>query len=350
MAEKILHYEVLQQETGEDIIVSKAWDSSIGRTVIIKEPLPQLLSDFAFVENFIEEGRRLAKIQSPHVGTLYEIIAPKENGSRCYLIFEHVERNLEDLLNSGPIDSKNGRAILIGALTGLRAIHNAGLCHANMRPSSVVISSDGQAKLADLRTVWARTRRGTLELGAGRYSPHESWSHDGRVGAWSDIYALGCVMYELFVGRDGYRDALNIPKDKPVTGTEVNGVFYRAWHRDRSRFATTLHEINPKIDPVISEVIAKMMAKHIDDRFQEADEILKTLESSAPAAKGSQSEKGAEDAEVDNGSKPDEKNDGKIPITDLLKVESNPRWSEQMILAGVVVLGVLIMGLIIVYA
>jgi serine/threonine-protein kinase len=344
MPDKIAQYEIQGQQVGEEVITYKAWDPTIGRMVTIKEPLLPLLQDRAFVDSFLEEGKRLATIQDDHVVTLYQILAPGEVDDKCYLVVEHLSESLDDRLARGPVDAATGRTILRDALSGLRAIHQAGLIHANIRPSSILLTPDGRAKIADLRTAWGGRRRGTLTLSAIKYLPPELLEKDGRVGAWSDLYSLGCVAYEMFVGSARFREALAAHDGADEHEGAVAG--YRAWHCDLSARATPLSELDRQMERAVSDVVARLMEKAIADRYQEAGQALRDLGDTKSVGKTVVVPQEERD--------PIKENRTRVVTptgqgTGLREVSSDQSWwSEPLILVGAGVLGLVLLVLILV--
>lgn len=349
MAETIAHYEIHEQQVGDEVITFKAWDPTIGRHVTIKEPLPHLLSDPAFIESFLEEGRRLANIQDDHVVTLYQTLSPGEVDDKCYLVLEYISQNVDDLLARGPVDVTRSRTILRDALAGLRAIHKAGLIHANVRPTSILVTPEGRAKMTDLRMAWTGKRKGTLSLSAMKYLPPELWQKDGRIGPWSDLYSLGCVAYELFVGGTRLKEEFCTPGDNYHDEQELSSSSYRSWHSDLSLSATPLQRVDKRIDPAVSAVVARLMEKATANRYQDADQALHDLGGDGGMSKTVVVGKGRSD-EHTNGK------EGGTRVVDvtsghgtLIKgaIQENPWWQDPLILAGAVLVGLVLMVLII---
>ena len=352
MSDSILQYEILEQESKEDVIATKAWDPAIRRHVTIKEPAPHLLQDKSFVENFVEEARRLAKIQDNNVGTVYEIVPPEQADGKCYLVLEYVEKSLDDIISAGPIDAASGRLILQGALEGLHAIHKAGIYHSNIRPSSILVNPEMQVKISDFRTSWIRTYRGTVELDAGKYTPHEVWTGAEKLGPWTDLYSLGCVIYELFVGTINYNECMNPAGPNEIARSVGFGPRFREWHCNTSLRAKPLSTLNTSVDLVLASVVDRMMYKDIRDRFHCAEEALHALEKrGAKEKKGSTKEQKAETSEAETSQKPKSlgsSSDDNPILTALQK--KYPESGEIIKIAEVVLLGTILMGLIIYFA
>lgn len=279
MAERIKHYEILEQQVGEEAIVYKAWDPVFERHVAIKEPLPHLLKDRSFLESFLEEGTRLANINDENIVKFYTLIAQGEIDDKCYLVMEYVGQSLEDLLKFGPLDISASQNILRDVLGGLRAIHKAGLIHANIRPSNILVTPQKRAKITGLRVAWVRDQQSTVPISSAKYLPHEVLAGDGKIGPWSDLYSLGCVAYEMFLGSALFEAQFSTPVEKDLDEREIMDPRYREWHCDLSLKGKPLAKVDDRIREPLSAVVARLMEKAIDQRYRSAEEALRDLSS-----------------------------------------------------------------------
>lgn len=279
MAEKIKQYELLEQRVGEETIIYKAWDPTFERHVAIKEPLPHLLKDRAFMESFVEEGKRLANINDDHIAKFYNLIPQGEVDDKCYLVMEYVGQSLEDLLQFGPLDVPAGQTILRDVLGGLKAIHRTGLVHANIRPGNILITPEHRAKMTDLRIAWVKDQQSTVPIRSAKYLPHEILAGDGKIGPWSDLYSLGCIAYEMFLGTALFEAQFSTPVEKRLDDREVMDPRYREWHCDISLRAKPLIRVDNRIPEGLSGLVSRLMEKDIAKRYQDADQALRDLRS-----------------------------------------------------------------------
>jgi serine/threonine protein kinase len=198
-----------------------AEDVTLNRKVAIKELLP---NDFATridgttvvaktrseKENlawararFVDEGRALAACEHPNVVDVYEMI--EANGT-AYMVTKYeegrsLERWLRDLGRT-PTESEL-RGILMPLLSGLDRVHRTGFLHRDIKPENIYITTDGRPVLLDFgsarQAITSRSMVMTSIISAG-YAPFEQYHEYGNQGAWSDIYALGAVMYRAITG------------------------------------------------------------------------------------------------------------------------------------------------------
>lgn len=277
MADRVKHYEILEQQVQEDSILYKAWDTELERHVVIKEPLSHLLRDPSFLARLTEEANRLAQIDDENVVRLYSFIPQGEVNDKCYLVLEYVGESLETLMKRGPLNFDVTLNILKDALRGLRAIHTAGLIHANVRPTSIWLTSDGRAKMAEMHMAGGADREGTIPIGSAKYLPHEILAGDGSIGPWSDLYSLGCVGYEMLLGRERFEELIAPRAEKHLDEREVMDPRYREWHCDLSLKARPLAKLDGRIPQYMSEIVALMMEKETDQRYQTAEQVLRDL-------------------------------------------------------------------------
>ena len=196
--------------------VYRARDTALGREVAIKV-LPAEFTDAERLSRFEREARVLATLNHPHVAAIYGI---EEFGGSRALILELVEGNtLADEIRRGPVAI--GRALRLGRqiASALDAAHKKGIIHRDLKPANVTVNVEGDVKVLDFgiakivdqhapdqslsQTVTnARTRQGVV-LGTAAYmSPEQARGHS--VDARADIWALGCVLYEMLASRRAF--------------------------------------------------------------------------------------------------------------------------------------------------
>lgn len=353
MAERIKHYEIIEQQVGEETIVYKAWDPTFERHVAIKEPLPHLLKDRSFLDSFVEEGKRLANINDENVAKFYTLIAPGEVNDKCYLVMEYVGQSLEDLLKFGPLDVPTGRNILRDVLGGLKAIHKGSLVHANIQPGNILITPEKRAKISDLRIAWVRDQQSTVPISSAKYLPHEVLAGDGKLGPWSDLYSLGCVAYEMFLGTALFEAQFSTPIEKDLDAREIMDPRYREWHCDLNAKAKSLIKVDNRIPESLSAIVARLMEKDIAQRYQDADQALRDLGSGRvpeqkPALEPERKSSRPTEVYPKEGpttvAKPRE--DTTKPIVSKEQSEST-FWQDFLIVFGVALLGLVIVAMMI---
>ncbi|WUH95272.1 serine/threonine protein kinase [Streptomyces sp. NBC_00433] len=184
--------------------VYRAHDELLHRSLAVKI-LPFAASDEVARERFRVEARAAARVEDPHAVTIYDY---EVDGDAAYLIMELVDGpDLgEELAAHGPMDP--ARVLGIGAQVagGLAAAHLHGVVHRDIKPSNLLLAEDGTVKIADFgiarlldESAVPLTLTGQV-LGTSLYLAPER-ARGQAAGPASDVYALGCVLYELLTGR-----------------------------------------------------------------------------------------------------------------------------------------------------
>jgi beta-lactam-binding protein with PASTA domain/predicted Ser/Thr protein kinase len=244
--------------------VFKGTDRVLGRTVAVKVLSPQFSGDDNFVSRFRREAQSAAGLNHPNIVSVYD--TGNQNDVH-YIVMEYIEgRTLRDVIRQeGPIHPH--RAIEVGEALAraLAAAHQAGLVHRDVKPGNIMFTRDGEVKVTDFGI--ARTSSGdTLTqtaavLGTASYlSPEQAQGTS--VDARSDIYSVGCVLYEMLTGRP------------PFTGDSPVSIAYKHVKEDPVPPA----RMNPDIPASLEAVVMKCMAKNPDNRYQTAQELREDLE------------------------------------------------------------------------
>src|SRR3954471_3464117 len=227
--------------------VYAATDLRLHRTVAVKVMAEHLAHDPAFVDRFTREARATAMLS--HVN----VVSVSDQGSDQGLVFLVMElvrgRTLRDLLQArGRLTVGEAFAVLEPVLAGLTAAHRAGIAHRDVKPENVLISTDGQVKVADFGLARAvagtgqTSHTGGVLIGTVAYLSPEQLER-GRSDARSDVYAAGIMFYELLTGHPPYAgdSALavayqHVHHDVPAPSSEAPGI---PWQVDELVTRTT---------------------------------------------------------------------------------------------------------------
>jgi eukaryotic-like serine/threonine-protein kinase len=199
--------------------VYRARDTRLGRDVAIKV-LPRLFSaDPERLTRFDREARLLASLNHPHVAAIYGF---EETGGIHALVLELVEGpTLAERLQRGPVPTAEAMRIARQIADALEAAHARGVVHRDLKPQNIKVKPDGTVKVldfglaketlattddADRSPASAAAFKGTRDgiiLGTTRYmSPEQSRGH--AVDKRTDIWAFGCIVFEMLTGRAAF--------------------------------------------------------------------------------------------------------------------------------------------------
>lgn len=184
-----------------------ARDIRLDRIVAIKVMHAGLASDEDFVARFIGEAKAAAALSHPNVVAVYD---QRTDGEHVFLVMEYVAgQTLRDALTSlGRLGPRAALEIMQPVLAALGAAHRAGLVHRDVKPENVLITEDGQVKVADFglaraETASKMTKTGMIIGTVGYLAPEQVLA--GSADVRSDVYAAGVMLFELITGHLPHR-------------------------------------------------------------------------------------------------------------------------------------------------
>ena len=246
--------------------VFEATDLTLHRNVAVKLLSPSLVQDEPARARFLREARALAQVNSPHVVAVYDA---GEDDERPYLVMELVEgTTLErELERAGRLEPPRAVAIAKDIASGLASAHEQGIVHRDVKPSNVFLTPSDAAKVGDFGIARLERPDATLTLtgqtfGSPPYVAPEQ-ATGGKVDARADLYSLGCVLFQMLVGR------------RPFSGDDAVSLVYQHVHTTPPR----VDSLQPEVPVALGDLVAGLMAKDPDDRPDSAEEVQRALES-----------------------------------------------------------------------
>jgi tetratricopeptide (TPR) repeat protein len=206
-------------------IVYRALDAEIGRTVAIKLARPECVSDPALRRRFEEEAKITARLQHPGIPPVYRVGSPSDG--QPFLAMKLVDgETLQTLLaNRVVLGDELTRFIQVfeQVCQTVAFAHNQGVIHRDLKPANVMVGAFGEVQVMDwglakvnspnIETPFGYPLKlgGVTEIGevfgTPAYMPPEQANGDhARVGPWSDVFALGAMLYEILTGKPPYID------------------------------------------------------------------------------------------------------------------------------------------------
>lgn len=245
---------------------------SLDRRVAIKILPAQFMRDPAFVERFKREAKAAARLNHPSIVTIHEI---GEDQGFHFFSMELVDgQSLQQRLESqGPLAVSEAVSLMLQAIRGLSHAWDQQIVHRDIKPDNLMLTKAGILKITDLGLARVREEMGTMtQTGAGMGTPYYMSPEQGcnakDADLRSDVYSLGATFYHLLTGRVPFEGSSPIEVAIKVATAAFPPV----------------REVRPDTPPAVATVIEKMLARKPDDRFQNAAELLKAIESlSQPA-------------------------------------------------------------------
>ncbi len=240
--------------------VYRATDLSLDRVVAVKVAMDPLLErDPVYAARFKREARAAAALSHAGAVTVFDAGA---DGPTRYIVMEYVEgRDLSQILrDEGPLEPARAANIAEQVADTLAAAHGAGIVHRDIKPGNIMVSAGDRVKVLDFgiaHTADAVTLTQTASvLGTAPYmAPEQAMGHPA--DARSDIYALGCVLYEMLTGKP------------PFMGEVAAAVL----HQHVRVAPKPPRELNPSIPPALDALVLQMLAKDPADRPQTPGEV-----------------------------------------------------------------------------
>jgi serine/threonine protein kinase len=245
--------------------VHLARDVRLHRDVAVKVLRADLARDPSFYLRFRREAQNAAALNHPAIVAVYDTgEAETTAGPLPYIVMEYVDGiTLRDIVhNDGPIEPRRAIEIIADACQALNFSHQHGTIHRDVKPANIMISKAGAVKVMDFGIAKAIADAGNpvtqtaAVIGTAQYlSPEQARGET--VDARSDVYSLGCVLYEVLTG------------EPPFVGDSPVAVAYQHVRED----PVPPSERNPALSPELDAVVIKALAKNPDNRYQTAADM-----------------------------------------------------------------------------
>jgi eukaryotic-like serine/threonine-protein kinase len=243
--------------------VQRAHDEQLDREVAVKILHARYADDPSFLLRFRREAQSAASLNHPNIVSVYDA---GETDGRPFIVMELVRgRSLRQLTRTERTTAGRATEIVGDAALALNYAHEHGLIHRDIKPGNILISHDGEVKVTDFgiaRAVNAETITETAAVfGTAAYVSPEQAQGD-TVDRRTDVYSLGCVLYELLAGQQPFH------ADSPVALA----------YQHVSAMPPAPSELSDESTPELDAITLKAMAKNPDDRYQTAREFNADLE------------------------------------------------------------------------
>jgi len=263
MLKSFLHYQITEKlGEGGMGMVFQARDTKLRRTVALKFLSHRIAENTIEHNRFQQEAQSAAALNHPNIAQIYAF--EEMDGELC-IVMEYVQgQELKECIEQGNLTVDQKCAIAKQIAQALKAAHDKGIIHRDIKSRNIMINEEGNVKVMDFGLARMQgeahiTKTGTT-LGTTSYMAPEQLIGE-EMDARSDIWAFGVVLYELFTG------------ELPFQGAYEPAVLYAITEED----PLPVLELNPEIPQIIADVIDQCLVKNKDLRYQSIDAILADL-------------------------------------------------------------------------
>ena len=243
-------------------LVYRAHDLRLERDVALKIVKDDFANSPDYQAAFINEAKLAAKVNHPNLVNVFD---QGVDGDFDYLVMELVEgKTLREILTKfGKIESNRALDVIAAVLSGLSALHRAGVIHRDVKPENIILANDGRIKVTDFglaRPASMAQNAAAPLLGTVAYISPEALRGQS-VDARSDLYAVGIVLFELLTG------------EQPFNAEDSRAVA-RMHLQERVPAPSSL---NPAVSTEVDTLVLKSTSQSADDRFDSASSMLVEL-------------------------------------------------------------------------
>ena len=255
----ISHYKIVKKlGEGGMGVVYKAEDTRLDRTVALKFLGSHLLDDEEASERFMREAKAAAGLHHANVCPVHEV---DEADGRTFLAMAFIEgESLEEHIAKGPLSFKDALDIARQIADGLEAAHAKGIVHRDIKPANVMVDAKGRVTIMDfglaLLTEASKLTRTDQTVGTTAYMSPEQLQ-GGEVDHRTDVWALGCVLYEMVSGA------------RPFKGDYDQALAYEIVQQEPD----PLTGLRTGVPIELELLVGKCLAKEAGQRYQHADEL-----------------------------------------------------------------------------
>ena len=270
-AQQIPGFQILAKlGQGAMATVFKAKQLSLDRIVAIKVLPKRFSENQEFVDRFYREGRAAARLNHP---SIVQAIDVGEAQGYHYFVMEYIDgKTVYDEVSSGKsYEEAQALKIILQVAYALEHAHARGFIHRDVKPKNVMITRDGDVKLADMGLARDIRDYETASAEAGRaygtpyYISPEQIRGEINIDFRADVYSLGATSYHMVTGR------------VPFEGSTPSAVM----HKHLKEPLIPPDHVNVNLSAGVGEIIEVMMAKKRDDRYPSTKELIADLEAVA---------------------------------------------------------------------
>ena len=260
----ISHYTILEK-LGEGGMgeVYLAEDTKLKRKVALKFLPKEFSRDPEAKERFMEEARSSSHLDHNNICVIHDI--KETDDGQLYIIMNYCKgETLQNIITEKDLTLKDILKYITQIAKGLEKAHRKGIVHCDIKPTNIIITNDGVAKIVDFGIAKIASEEKLISKdrtsGTIAYMSPEQVSN-ATIDTRTDIWSLGVVCYEMLTKQQPFKDSYN------------EALMYSIINEDPE----PLRSINPEIPPELEKIVLKMLYKNPEDRYGSVVEFIKDL-------------------------------------------------------------------------
>jgi serine/threonine protein kinase/Tfp pilus assembly protein PilF len=243
-------------------VVFKAFDLRLDRFVALKFLPPHLSTDRHAKERLLDEAKAASALDHPNIGVVHDI--RETSAGRVFIVMGYYEgETLASKKERGEVSVREALDVVKQVANALSAAHQKGIIHRDVKPSNILVTSEGTAKLLDFGIAKAADAKPTREGGSpgtvAYMSPEQTRA--STIDHRTDLWSLGVVLYEM------------LTRARPFRGdsdeTLIHAIRHDTWE--------PLDPLNCEIPKGTARILDRCLAKNPNDRYGNAQELLADL-------------------------------------------------------------------------
>jgi serine/threonine protein kinase/Tol biopolymer transport system component len=272
IGKSLAHYEITRQlGKGGMGVVYRAKDQKLGRDVAIKVLPEEFARDTDRIARFQREAKLLASLNHPNIAAIHGL---EESGGTNFLVMELIEGDtLADRIKAGAVPVEEALKLALQIAEALEAAHEKGVIHRDLKPANIKVTPDGKVKVLDFGLAKAFagekeqmnlsnsptlsdavTQQGVI-LGTAAYMSPEQ-ARGKAVDKRADIWAFGCVLFEMLTGRAAF------------SGGDVTDILAAV-----IRAEPEWSNLPAKLHGRLREALERCLKKELKDRYHDISDV-----------------------------------------------------------------------------
>jgi eukaryotic-like serine/threonine-protein kinase len=273
VGQHISHYKILEKlGEGGMGIVYKAHDTKLDRDVALKF-LPRTLSPLPEDrDRFIHEAKAASALDHPNICTIYEV--DEISDGHMFIAMGYYEGILlSKRIEESRLGATEAVGIAVQIAEGLKAAHQKGIVHRDIKSSNIMITNDGQVKILDFglarKTGLTKLTRTGSPIGTAAYMSPEQ-ARGETIDHRTDLWSLGVILYEMLTGK------------LPFRGEHEAAILYSVVNEEPLPIKSAV----PDISPELLHIVKQCLEKEREKRYQSAKELTDELQRLQDGIKG----------------------------------------------------------------